>query len=121
MPERRQMVTIFVCGQEEETTQAAAASQAKQGQWMNLHDVEMRKISCRESGCKKQLDSTPGDIIRFLNHSCVCLRINGLQLTLCWLKTGTVEFILCKWGRKVHTRHVQRVPANGAKCGTGDC
>ena len=46
--ERRQMVTSFVHEQEEETRRAAAASQAKQGQWMNWHNVEKRKISWRE-------------------------------------------------------------------------
>ena len=35
LAERRQMVTSFVCEQEERSRQAAAASQAKQGQWMN--------------------------------------------------------------------------------------
>ena len=48
MSERRQMVTSFVHEQEEETRRAAAASQAKQGQWMNWHNVEKRKISWRE-------------------------------------------------------------------------
>ena len=42
------MVTSFVREQEEETRRAAAASQAKQGQWMNWHGVETRKISWRE-------------------------------------------------------------------------
>ena len=31
--------------------------------------------------------------------------------------TGTVEFILCERGRKVDTRHVETVEANGAKRG----
>ena len=42
------MVTSFVLEQEKETRQAAAASQAEQGQWINWHDVEKRKISWRE-------------------------------------------------------------------------
>ena len=42
------MVTSFVYEQEEETRRAAAASQAKQGQWNNWHTVEKRKISWRE-------------------------------------------------------------------------
>ena len=36
------MVASFVCEQEEETRQAAAASQAKQG--MNWRDVEMKWV-----------------------------------------------------------------------------
>ena len=47
LPERRQMVTSFVHEQEEETRRAASASQAKQGQWMDWHGVETRKISWR--------------------------------------------------------------------------
>ena len=42
------MVPCFVCEEEEETRQAAVASDAKQGQWMNWHGVERRKISWRE-------------------------------------------------------------------------
>ena len=42
------MVTSFVYEEEEETKRATVASQAKQGQWMNWHIVEKRKISCRE-------------------------------------------------------------------------
>ena len=44
------MVTSFVCERRKVETikQAAAASQAKQGQWINWHDVEKRKISCGE-------------------------------------------------------------------------
>ena len=42
------MVTIFVHKQEEETRHAAVASHVKQGQWMNWHGVETRKISWTE-------------------------------------------------------------------------
>ena len=36
------MVTIFVSEHEEDTRQSAAASQAKQGQWMNQHNVPQK-------------------------------------------------------------------------------
>ena len=69
------------------------------------------------SVCKTTLNKGPyctrGNIIRFLNHLRVCLRINKSTLTLCWLKTGTIECIMCKRGRKVDPRHVQTVLANG--------
>ena len=48
MLERRQMVISFVHEQEEETRQAAVASQAKHGHWMLWHNVEKRKISWGE-------------------------------------------------------------------------
>ena len=42
------MATSFGREQEEGTRRAAAASRAKQGQWMNWHNVEKRKINWRE-------------------------------------------------------------------------
>ena len=48
------------------------------------------------------------------------LRVNKLRLTLCQLITGTVEFILCGRDRKVDTRFIQTVLANGANSGIGD-
>ena len=42
------MVFSFVGEEEEEIRRAAAASQAKQGQWMNRYGVERREIIRRE-------------------------------------------------------------------------
>lgn len=45
-----QVVTSFVCAQEEEIRQEAVASQTKQGQWMNWLGVETRMIDERTLG-----------------------------------------------------------------------
>ena len=42
------------------------------------------------------------------------------SLTLSLFMTGTLEFILCESGRKVDTRHIKTVLANGTKHRIGD-
>ena len=94
MLERGQIVTSFVREQEEESRPAAAASQVKQGQWMNWHGVETRKISWRELGA---MDANHTEIIVGDTYDVL------------------PGFILCERGREEDTVHtVQEVLENGS-------
>ena len=42
--------------------------------------------------------------------------MNEWRLILCRVMAETVAFLLCERDRKVDTRHIQTVMANGAKC-----
>ena len=105
------MVTSFVLKQEEETRRAAAApaSQAKQGQWMNWHGDEMRKICGRgrqamdantiihcwsHNNVHDDVLPTSQNLSQWVGEdgSCkLCMSVGSLKHILSWCKTSLTQ------------------------------